>query len=184
MSNNHYRQQWQQGPEPSQRQYQYDQRRDDRAYRQEQPPSQQHHRDDYQRYNDYPQSRNDPSDSRQRQESPPFQYEQNNQWVNHDPYLKNGYQDSYAPNGTAHEQESNRAPPQQGQYNGNDRTYQYDERFRANGPPRPSLPQEPSTHSNGSGRSRGQRSERHDRSDPTTPKKSRGKELQFHQMLE
>ncbi|KIV90961.1 hypothetical protein PV10_05559 [Exophiala mesophila] len=175
MSNGHYRQQWQQGPEPAQRQYQYE-RRDDRAHRQEQPPFQQTRKNDYQRYADYPQSRNDAFDSRQGQEPAQFQYEQDNQWVNHDPYLKNGYQDSYAPNATSHKQEFNRAQPQQGHSNGNDRTYQYDERFRANGHPRPSLPQEPSSQSNGSGRSRGQRSERFDGSEPTTPKKSRGRD--------
>ncbi|KIX10338.1 uncharacterized protein Z518_01420 [Rhinocladiella mackenziei CBS 650.93] len=162
MAGNHYRQQWPQNPGPS---YEYDPRDDQRQW-QENARGQAPYNQDYQRYNDYPNSRNgygpEPGTA-------PMNYDQNPHWQGQNQYLQNGYHNQYYENGNGYSQAPYRDQFDQGPPP--NRTYQYDDRYRTNGRDRP-----PMDHHGSSGYSNGQKPPRGQRSEPPTQKRPKPRE--------
>ncbi|KAI1626912.1 hypothetical protein EDD37DRAFT_237814 [Exophiala viscosa] len=161
MASNQYRQQWQQGPTQVQQPYQYD-RRNDQMQWQENGRGQGAYKEEYQRYNEAPKSRNGygpgPAPA-----PAPINHDQQGQWQNQSQYPQGGYQDQYNDNenGYANGEPYYEQPPPPP----SDRTYHYDERYRTNGHSRPAPEQHPSSHSDG------QRPPRDQRSGPPNPQK-------------
>ncbi|KAJ9611993.1 hypothetical protein H2200_003588 [Cladophialophora chaetospira] len=158
MAGNQYGQQW---PQNGAQQYPYDKRNDQRQW-QENGRGQGPYNQDYQRYNEQPQSRNDygPGPA----SAPPTSY-------GNAPFHGQG-QDQYAQQagyGEQHYEQPNSSsrPPRREHYDQGpppqNRQYQYDERYRSNGQSRPPAPE----HSHSDPR----RPPRDQWSQPSTPQK-------------